>query len=86
MDVATLDWDEGLLKLVGVRRDQLPTIVPSGYQVGAVNERTAEFTKPKAGLPICTGVDQQCAGIGAGVIEEGLCEFTFGTAETPLLV
>ena len=81
MDVATLDWDEGLLKLVGVRRDQLPTIVPSGYQVGAVNELTAEFTGLPAGLPICTGGgDQQCAGIGAGVIEEGLCEFTFGTA------
>lgn len=81
MDVATLDWSTEILDAVGVRPDQLPRIVPSGHKVGSVTEEVAELTGLPAGLPICTGGgDQQCAGIGAGVIAPGLCELTFGTA------
>ncbi|MGB4137118.1 MAG: FGGY family carbohydrate kinase [Microbacterium sp.] len=81
MDVERLDWSDEILALVGVSRAQLPTIVPSGHRVGSVSAATAAYTGLPAGLPISTGGgDQQCAGIGAGVIEPGLCELTFGTA------
>ncbi|MGO1833249.1 MAG: xylulokinase, partial [Actinomycetaceae bacterium] len=81
MDVATLDWSDEILDLVGVRRDQLPRIVGSGHQVGQLSEAVASATGLPAGLPVSTGGgDQQCAGIGAGVIKPGLCELTLGTA------
>jgi len=81
MDVDSLDWSDEILALVGVTRDQLPTIVPSGHRVGSISAETSAYTGLPAGLPISTGGgDQQCAGIGAGVIEPGLCELTFGTA------
>lgn len=81
MDVERLDWSQELLDLVGVRRDQLPTIVASGHRVGTIRPEVAALTGLPLGLPVSTGGgDQQCAGIGAGVIEPGLCELTFGTA------
>jgi xylulokinase len=61
--------------------DKLPELVGSGWKVGEIDEYAHERTGLPIGMPICTGGgDQQCAAIGAGVIEEGLCEVTFGTA------
>lgn len=81
MDVQELDWSEELMRAIGVDRSLLPTIVGSGHVVGEILPEIAARTGLPAGLPISTGGgDQQCAGIGAGVIEAGLCEFTFGTA------
>ena len=61
--------------------DKLPQLVGSGWQVGAIDKYAHERTGLPIGMPICTGGgDQQCAAIGAGVIDEGLCEVTFGTA------
>lgn len=81
LDVEKLDWSDEILTLIGINRTQLPTIVPSGHKVGAIREDVAAYTGLPSGLPISTGGgDQQCAGIGAGVIEPGLCELTFGTA------
>lgn len=81
MDVNSFEWSAELLEVVGIRPDLMPTIVPSGHQVGVVDRRCHELTGLAVGTPICTGGgDQQCAGIGAGVIRQGLCELTFGTA------
>jgi xylulokinase len=81
MNIETFDWDEGLLEAFGISRDKLPTLVPSGIQVGTIDADAARRTGLREGTPICTGGgDQQCAAIGAGVIEEGLAEVTLGTA------
>ncbi|TDD99923.1 xylulokinase [Jiangella asiatica] len=81
MDVERLEWSQEILDAVGIRFDQLPRIVPSGRQVGIIRDAVAGRTGLPVGLPISTGGgDQQCAGIGAGVIEPGLCELTIGTA------
>ncbi|MGD0038914.1 MAG: FGGY family carbohydrate kinase [Candidatus Dormibacteria bacterium] len=81
MDIRNMEWSQELCKDWGMPMDKLPQLVGSGWKVGGIDEYTHERTGLTVGMPICTGGgDQQCAAIGAGVIEEGLCEVTFGTA------
>ena len=81
MNIESFDWDQELLDAFGISRKILPTLVPSGKQVGTIDAAAAQRTGLRVGTPICTGGgDQQCAAIGAGVIEEGLAEVTLGTA------
>lgn len=81
MDIRTMEWSEELCRDWNMPLDKLPQLVGSGWQVGCIDEYAHERTGLPVGMPICTGGgDQQCAAIGAGVIEEGLCEVTFGTA------
>lgn len=87
MDIDKLDWSEELLDVVGITAEQLPVIVPGGHRVGAITDEVAARTGLSAGMPVSTGGgDQQCAAIGAGVIEPGLCELTFGTAGNSVAV
>ena len=81
MDIQTMEWSDELLHEFGIPKDKLPQLVGSGWKVGAIDQYAHERTGLPVGMPISTGGgDQQCAAIGAGVIEEGLCEVTFGTA------
>jgi xylulokinase len=81
MDIRTMEWSEELCRDWGMPMDKLPKLVGSGWKVGTIDKYAHERTGLPIGMPICTGGgDQQCAAIGAGVIEEGLCEVTFGTA------
>ncbi|MEM1399863.1 MAG: FGGY family carbohydrate kinase [Pseudomonadota bacterium] len=81
MDIAKLDWSERILDLCGIGRDRLPTVgVPSGA-AGSVSAEAAALTGIPEGTVLCRGAgDQQCAAIGAGVIRQGMAEFTVGTA------
>ncbi len=81
MNIKTFEWDKELLDLFEISPKILPTLVPSGKQVGTIDADASKRTGLRVGTPICTGGgDQQCAAIGAGVIEEGLAEVTLGTA------
>lgn len=81
MDIERFEWSDELCEDFGILESKLPTLVPSAHRVGAVDEYCHQRTGLPVGMPICTGGgDQQCAGVGAGIIEEGLCEITFGTA------
>lgn len=81
MDIAALDWSDRVLKVCGIERDRLPPVgIPSG-RAGTLSRRAAEETGLPEGLVLCRGAgDQQCAAIGAGVIKQGMAEFTVGTA------
>jgi xylulokinase len=81
MEIEKLDWSDRILELCGVGRDRLPPVgIPSG-QAGVVSREAAELTGIPAGTPLCRGAgDQQCAAIGAGVVAQGMAEFTVGTA------
>ena len=59
MNLGTLDWDEEILKLMGVPRSMLPTIRSSSEKYGTVNSSAL------AGIPIA-GIlgDQQAALFG----------------------
>ena len=81
MDIAALDWSDRILKVCGIGRDRLPPVgIPSG-PAGKLSKQAAEETGLPEGLILCRGAgDQQCAAIGAGVIKQGMAEFTVGTA------
>jgi len=81
MDIATLDWSDRLLDIIGIGRDRLPSVgIPSGI-AGRLSAQAAAETGLPAGTVLCRGAgDQQCAAIGAGVIKQGMAEFTVGTS------
>ncbi|MBK1870533.1 FGGY-family carbohydrate kinase [Aestuariivirga sp. YIM B02566] len=81
MDIRKLDWSDRILALCGIGRDRLPPVgIPSG-QAGVLSKAAAEATGLPAGITLCRGAgDQQCAAIGAGVIRQGMAEFTVGTS------
>jgi len=73
MDLKTLDWDNEILKIMGVPRQMLPKIVPSsavyGNAVGALS-----------GIPIAGDLgDQQAALVGQTCYSAGEAKNTYGT-------
>jgi len=73
MDLATLDWDDELLRIVGVPRAMLPQICSSSEIYGTA--RGALTGVPVAGI---LG-DQQAATMGQGCYEPGEAKNTYGT-------
>ena len=81
LDLATRTWSDELIAAFDVDRDKLPEIVPSATRVGSVSPEIAARLGVSPQTALCTGGgDQQCAVVGAGVIEEGLASITLGTA------
>jgi xylulokinase len=81
MDIHCLDWSDRVLNLFGLLREFFPLFVEPGTVVGRVCSAAANSSGLREGtiLVAATG-DQQCAAIGAGVIEEGRASLTLGTA------
>jgi xylulokinase len=81
MEIEKLDWSDRILSLCGIDRDRLPPVgIPSG-RAGKLSREAAEETGLPEGIILCRGAgDQQCAAIGAGVIRQGMAEFTVGTS------
>lgn len=81
MEIRKLDWSDQVLGLCGLTRSMVPPIGRTATQAGVVAKAAAEVTGIPAGTPICRGAgDQQCAAVGAGVIKQGMAEFTVGTS------
>ncbi len=74
MNLATLDWDEELLRAFGVPHAALPRIVASSESYGVVSGG------PLAGVPLA-GIlgDQQAALVGQACFEPGATKNTYGT-------
>ena len=81
LDIARLDWSDRVLAMCGISRDRLPPVGrPSGV-AGRLSREAAAATGLPEGVILCRGAgDQQCAAIGAGVIRQGMAEFTVGTS------
>jgi glycerol kinase len=73
MDLATLQWDDGLLRAFGIPRAVLPRIVPSSAVYATAGA-------PLAGVPVA-GIlgDQQAALLGQACCEPGEAKNTYGT-------
>ncbi|MFZ2956375.1 MAG: FGGY family carbohydrate kinase [Candidatus Ozemobacteraceae bacterium] len=81
MDIHSLRWSNLLLEAAGLKETQLPIPGISGQVVGAVSREAARNCGLLAGTPLILGAgDQQCAGVGAGIVKPGLCSITIGTA------
>lgn len=81
MDIRKLDWSDRVLSLCGLTRDMVPPVGRTAAQAGTISRAAAAATGIPEGTPICRGAgDQQCAAVGAGVIKQGMAEFTVGTS------
>jgi glycerol kinase len=76
LDVRTLAWDDDLLRIFGVPRPLLPTVVACSGPVG----ETIDLGWLPRGVPI-TGIagDQQAALFGQACFETGSAKNTYGT-------
>ena len=74
MNISTLDWDDELLSICGIKRESLPRIVPSvGEIYGYANIKGTH-------IPICGSLgDQQAALFGQVCFEPGEAKCTYGT-------
>jgi sugar (pentulose or hexulose) kinase len=80
-DPYALDWNEEILDMFDIDKTILPKPTPSGTKVGAVSKAVSEKTGFMEGTPLCVGAgDQNCAAVGAGVVEDGLLSVSLGTA------
>lgn len=75
-----LDWDDEALSLAGVRRDQLPTPVPTTHTV-PLPQATAERLSLLPGTPVVAGAgDGVLSSLGSGAIERGVLAAMVGTS------
>ncbi len=81
LDVDAGEWSPEILEAAGINESQLPPIHPPGTAVGELNASAAEALGLPAGVPVCTGCNDQLAGaIGAGNVRDGVVSETTGTA------
>src|ERR687893_294282 len=81
LDMRSFDWSDEILGEIGLGREQMVELSPPGSVVGELDERVAEETGLRAGLPVIGGAgDGQAAGLGANVTEAGKAYLNLGTA------
>ena len=74
-------WSEPLLRASGISVDKLPDVHASSDVIGEVTPQAAKETGLCSGIPVVIGGgDGPCAGVGSGVIAEGLAYNYFGSA------
>lgn len=87
MNIATGDWDERLLEVAGIHKEQLSPIRPCGTVVGKVTAAASAVTGLAQGTALINGAhDQYCAAVGAGVLQPGQVLLSCGTAWVLLAV
>ncbi|MGQ9632487.1 MAG: xylulokinase [bacterium] len=75
------EWDSDLLGLASINQDLLPPILESGTPVGNLSRGAAEeLGLPESVVVAASAHDQYCAALGAGVLREGDCLLSCGTA------
>lgn len=78
MDLDTLEWDAGILELLGIPIGILPRIVPSSArEAWGLTDKSGPFG---AQIPVCAALgDQQAALVGQACFEPGEAKNTYGT-------
>lgn len=81
LDQATGDYSSELLDLAGLRRDQLPDLVPTGTSLRPLRADVASGWGLGSDVTVVAGTgDGQAAGIGLGVTDPGAAYLVLGTA------
>jgi xylulokinase len=81
MDIKRLAWSERIFGLFGFWPSHFAPLVNPGTIIGRINEETSKLSGLQEGTLLVTATgDQQCAAIGAGVVDEGMASLTLGTA------
>jgi xylulokinase len=81
-DVVKHRWDEEILRVAGVRKDQLSRPLQSGSFAGIIDPVIARNLNLSENTFVVTGGhDQPCSALGAGAIEPGVAVYSSGTVE-----
>lgn len=80
-DVKNRRWSDELVEELGIPRESLPEALESPKVRGEVTAEASEETGLRRGTPVVAGAgDQGAAGVGAGVVEEGIVSVNIGTS------
>lgn len=80
-DISKEDWWDEMLEFIGINREQLPELKPSGEAVGNITERASGETGLSTNTVVATGALDQAAGaVGTGNIKPGIITESTGTA------
>ncbi|NTV91686.1 MAG: glycerol kinase, partial [Clostridiales bacterium] len=86
MNLETLQWDDEILEIFGLHKSKLCELVDQGRVCGFTTSAFSALTGLAEGTPVVSaGGDQQCAALGAGVIDNGAVQITTGTGSFLLL-
>lgn len=81
-DVANHTWNQEILDLAGVCKEQLSNPLPSGSLAGYIaKEKARELGVSDSTFIVTGGHDQPCSALGAGAIEPGIAVYASGTVE-----
>lgn len=88
LNVNNNEWDDRLVSIYNVRRDQLPIVVHNpGTVVGYVNESVSKMTGLPIGCRVCVGgLDTNCSSLAAGAKNAGTDVLIVGTAGVSILI
>ncbi|MEW9671714.1 gluconokinase [Ammoniphilus sp. 3BR4] len=76
-----LDYDQDVLDLLGLQRDQLPDLVPTTHILHGIDLRYAQAMGIPNDLPFVIGGSDGClANLGIGAIKKGDVAITIGTS------
>ncbi|WP_209862683.1 gluconokinase [Paenibacillus shirakamiensis] len=77
----TLDWDEDVLSLLQITREQLPALVPTTHILKGMEPAVAEQMGLSADIPVVIGAsDGVLANLGVGATGPGEVAITIGTS------
>ena len=80
-DMARLDFDDDVLAMVGLRRDQLPELVEPGASLGAIDPTILRAWGLEQSIELIASCgDGQAAGLGCGAIGPDEAYLNMGTA------
>ena len=88
-DVVSHTWNDEILGIVGLRKEQLSIPLKSGSIAGYVNkELSKELNLAENAFIVTGGHDQPCSALGAGATEPGIAVYALGTVEciTPAFI
>ncbi len=80
-DMRKKQYDEGMIRAMGLRPELFPEIYACHEVVGGVSEQAAAQTGLMAGTPVVAGgLDAACGALGAGVMDDGQVQEQGGQA------
>ena len=85
-DLESAGWSDELCATAEVEPDMLPALARAGEVIGTLTSQAADELGLPASTPVVAGGhDQYCAALGSGVISEGTCLLSCGTAWVALV-
>ncbi len=80
-DLQHARWAEELVRIVGLRPDQLPDAFPTGEIIGEVKPEAAAACGLPVGMPVVAGIgDGQANALGANITRPGMASLSLGTS------